>query len=74
MFRQEFPGRVTAVPSYDEMNAVLARGDNSIFNLCETLTLAAVVRDHGTPAQKLRLAQEIQASRWTTEIMTRTEE
>jgi hypothetical protein len=32
-------------------------------------TLQAVIRDHGTPAQKQRLKETILAGRWSTEIM-----
>jgi alkylation response protein AidB-like acyl-CoA dehydrogenase len=39
-----------------------------VWDFSETLTLAAVIRDHGTPDQKLRLQQEIIGGRWASAI------
>lgn len=73
VMRREFPGQVTVV-SYAGLKWMLDHNMSDVWDFAETLTLAAVVRDCGTTAHKLRLAQEIQASRWSTEIMTRAEE
>jgi hypothetical protein len=39
-----------------------------VWDYAETMTLGAVIRDHGTPAQKQRLKEEIIGGRWSTEI------
>ena len=62
------PGRVTTV-SYDGLLFALQCGIDIIDDYAEMYTLQAVIRDHGTPAQKQRLKESIIASRWSTEIM-----
>jgi hypothetical protein len=65
--RKDAPGRVTVV-SYDGLKFALDCGID-VWDYAETYTLQAVIRDHGTPAQKQRLKEEIIAGRWATEIM-----
>jgi hypothetical protein len=60
-------GRVTVV-SYDGLKFALDCGID-VWDYAETYTLQAVIRDHGTPAQKQRLKEELIAGRWSTEIM-----
>jgi hypothetical protein len=64
--RKDMPGRVTVV-SYDGLKFALDCGIE-VWDFAETITLQAVIRDHGTPAQKQRLKEEIIAGRWATEI------
>ena len=40
-----------------------------VWDFAEMYTLQAVIRNHGTSAQKQRLKEEILAGRWCTEIM-----
>ena len=65
--RKDAPGRVTVV-SYDGLKFALDCGID-VWDYAETMTLQAVIRDHGTPAQKQRLKEELIAGRWATEIM-----
>jgi hypothetical protein len=60
-------GSVTIV-SYDGLKFLLDCGIEA-WDYAETWSLQAVIRDHGTPAQKQRLQEEILASRWSTELM-----
>jgi hypothetical protein len=60
------PGRVTVV-SYNGLKFALEAGID-VWEFAETLTLQAVIRDHGTPEQKQRLKEEIIARRWASEI------
>jgi hypothetical protein len=60
------PGRVTTV-SYSGLKFAVDCGID-VWDYAETLSLAAVIRDHGTPEQKLRLQQEIFAGRRSTEL------
>lgn len=60
------PGRVTTV-SYSGLKFALDCGID-VWDFAETYTLAAVIRDHGTSEQKIRLQQEIFASRRSTEL------
>ena len=62
------PGRVTTV-SYDGLLFALQCGIDIISDYAEMYTLQAVIRDHGTDAQKQRLKETIIAGRWCTEIM-----
>lgn len=59
------PGRVTTV-SYSGLKFALDCGID-VWDYCETLSLAAVIADHGTPEQKIRLQQEIFAGRRSSE-------
>jgi hypothetical protein len=61
------PGRVTVV-SYSGLKFALDCGIDIISDYAEMYTLQAVIRDHGTDAQKQRLKEEILAGRWPTEI------
>ena len=61
------PGRVTTV-SYDGLLFALQCGID-VWDYAEMYMLQAVIRDHGTDAQKQRLKEEILAGRWSTEIM-----
>jgi hypothetical protein len=61
-------GRVTVV-SYNGLKFALDCGIDIISDYAEMYTLQAVIRDHGTDAQKLRLKETIIAGRWCTEIM-----
>jgi hypothetical protein len=65
--RKDAPGRVTVV-SYDGLKFALDCGID-VCDFAETYALQAIIRDHGTPAQKQRLKEEILAGRWSTEIM-----
>jgi aryl-alcohol dehydrogenase-like predicted oxidoreductase len=56
------------VVSYDGLKFALDCGID-VWDFAETYTLQAVIRDHGTPAQKQRLKEELIAGRWSTEIM-----
>jgi hypothetical protein len=60
------PGRVTTV-SYSGLRFALECGID-VWDYCETLTLAAVIANHGTPKHKQRLQEEIKASRWCSEL------
>lgn len=60
--RKDAPGRVTVV-SYSGLKFALDCGID-VWDYAETYTLQAVIRDHGTPAQKQRLKEEIIAGRW----------
>ena len=40
-----------------------------VWDYAETYSLQAVIRDHGSPAQKRRLQEELFAGRWASEIM-----
>jgi hypothetical protein len=64
--RRDNPGRVTTV-SYSGLKFALACGID-VWDYCETLSLAAVIANHGTPEQKIRLQQEIFASRFASEM------
>lgn len=64
--RNAAPGRVTVV-SREGLKFALDCGID-VWDFAETYTLQAVIRDHGTPAQKQRLKEEILAGRWATEI------
>jgi hypothetical protein len=60
------PGRVTVV-TYEGLQFALACGFD-VWEYAESYALQAVIRDHGTPAQKQRLKEELIASRWATAI------
>ena len=60
------PGKVTTV-SYSGLKFAMDCGID-VWDYAETLSLAAVIRDHGTPEQKIRLQQEIFAGRRSTEL------
>jgi hypothetical protein len=60
-------GSVTIV-SYDGLKFFLDCGID-VWDYAETYSLQAVIRDHGTPAQRQRLREEIHASRWSTELL-----
>jgi hypothetical protein len=59
-------GKVTVV-SYNGLKFAMDCGID-VWDYAETLSLAAVIRDHGTPGQKIRLQQEIFAGRRSTEL------
>ena len=60
--RKIAPGRVTVV-EYESLRFAMACGIDC-WEFCDTITFRAVIRDHGTPAQKQRLQEEILADRW----------
>jgi len=55
--RKVAPGRVTVV-SYEGLRFALECGID-VWECVDTITLQAVIRDHGTPAQKRRLQEEL---------------
>jgi hypothetical protein len=65
--RKIAPGRVTVV-SYAGLKSMLDTGID-VWDFAQTLTLQNLIAREGTEAQKVRLREEILASRWCTEIM-----
>ena len=63
---REYPGRVTTI-SYSGLKFALDCGIE-VWDYCETLALAAVIANHGTAEQKIRLQQEIYAGRRASEM------
>jgi len=61
------PGAVTLV-SYGGLKFAMDCGID-VWDYAETYSLQAVIRDHGSPAQKRRLQEELFAGRWASEIM-----
>jgi hypothetical protein len=55
--RKVAPGRITVV-SYEGLRFALECGID-VWEFADTVTLQAVIRDHGTPEQKQRLLEEI---------------
>jgi hypothetical protein len=67
--RRLAPGKVTVV-SYDSLKFAMDCGID-VWDYAETYSLQAVIRDHGTPEQKIRLQQEIIAGRRATGVRTK---
>ncbi len=66
--RKVAPAGSVTVVSYDGLKFALDCGVE-LWDYCETLSLQAVIRDHGTEKQKERLREkEIIAGRWASEI------
>ncbi len=61
------PGKVTVV-SYDGLKFAMDCGIDIISDFAEMYCCQAVIADHGTPEQNIRLQQEIFAGRRSTEL------
>lgn len=65
--RKYAPTGMVTVVSYSGLKFAMDCGLD-VWDYAETYSLQAVIRDHGSPAQKQRLQEEIFAGRWASEI------